>query len=100
MQHLEHHPFGRSLVDSQAVSACMNTHHHSHPQTRFNAASFPAQAAQGQQRILFDGKRMRKAITRRTVDHSSSVLRWLETIPGMKKAPVLQPDPAYVYNVR
>ena len=30
--------------------------------------------------IVYDGKRMRKTVTRRTVDYNASIINWLEVI--------------------
>lgn len=42
--------------------------------------SFPAsrQHVQSTQVVEFDGKRLRKAVTRKTVDYNSSVIKYLE----------------------
>lgn len=57
-------------------------------------------------RIVYDGKRMRKAITRRTVDHCTGIMRFLEDqamARGNKTRRVyadLQPTPSHIINVR
>lgn len=50
----------------------------------------------------FDGKRLRKAIARKTVDYNSSVLNMLETRlyeKDFRSRSHLQPDPGYYINV-
>lgn len=56
-------------------------------------------------RVVYDGKRMRKAITRRTVDHCASIMKYLEdrvTGFGLRHRPwsSLQPNPANIINVQ
>ena len=48
------------------------------------------------QRAVFDGKRMRKAITRRTVEYNATIVRMLEN----HSSPTLsiQPHPSYILN--
>ncbi|KAG0209244.1 hypothetical protein BGX31_002176 [Mortierella sp. GBA43] len=53
-------------------------------------------------RIVFDGKRMRKSIQRRTVDYNHSVTRWLQLMPYVKNKrdlPYLRPDPNFVIDL-
>lgn len=56
--------------------------------------------------VIFDGKRMRKAITRRAVDHSASICRWLEEYNSImiddhreEGRNVVLPDPQFIHNV-
>lgn len=55
--------------------------------------------------VIFDGKRMRKAITRRAVDHSASICRWLEEYnnindhEGEEGRNIILPDPQFIHNV-
>ena len=48
-------------------------------------------------KIVYDGKRMRKAVVRRTVDYSSSVVKMLQTRPT-NIIPPIQPQDEYVIN--
>lgn len=57
-------------------------------------------------RVVYDGKRMRKAITRRTIDHCASIMRWIEdrALGGgrslrLRPYASLQPNPANIINV-
>lgn len=52
------------------------------------------------QRQIYDGKRMRKAVTRRTIDYAASILRMMESDVLLKRnlAPPILPTPAFVYN--
>ena len=55
-------------------------------------------------RVVYDGKRMRKAITRRTVDHCASIMRYVEDRAqgGLLRRHLyssLQPNPAHIINV-
>ncbi|KAF9365988.1 hypothetical protein BGX34_007039 [Mortierella sp. NVP85] len=53
-------------------------------------------------RIVFDGKRMRKSIQRRTVDYNHSVTRWLQLTPhvkGKRDLPYLRPDPNFIVDL-
>lgn len=56
-------------------------------------------------RVVYDGKRMRKAITRRTIDHSASVMQYLEDAAlGRQRLrhylySALEPSPAHIINV-
>lgn len=56
-------------------------------------------------RVVYDGKRMRKAITRRTIDHCASIMQFIEDDaagrPCLRKFPhtALQPNPAHIINV-
>jgi hypothetical protein len=58
-----------------------------------------------QSRQIFDGRRMRKPITRRTVDHAASMIRMLEdnALPQRPLAnqpySALEPRPEYSINV-
>lgn len=62
--------------------------------------AFPAQRqhAQPTQVIEFDGKRLRKAVTRKTVDYNSSVIKYLENRVWQRDyrdRRAMQPDTAY-----
>ncbi|RKP05862.1 hypothetical protein THASP1DRAFT_32311 [Thamnocephalis sphaerospora] len=68
----------------------------------------PAQQASGPpfpyvKQVLFDGKRMRKPVTRRTVDYYSTVVQSLETRlwrnNSRRERLVTQPDPNYLVNL-
>lgn len=50
------------------------------PQTfqKTNITFTPQRQQQSSQVIEFDGKRLRKAVTRKTVDYNSSVIKYLE----------------------
>ncbi|EDV24170.1 uncharacterized protein TRIADDRAFT_26233 [Trichoplax adhaerens] len=51
-----------------------------------------------QSALVFDGKRMRKAVQRRTIDYNASVIRQLESRvwqSDYRDQPVIQPDPLY-----
>ena len=37
---------------------------------------------QAMQQLTFDGKRMRKAVNRKTIDYNPSVIKYLEVSPG------------------
>ncbi|KAF8938117.1 hypothetical protein BGZ58_001564 [Dissophora ornata] len=53
-------------------------------------------------RIVFDGKRMRKSIQRRTVDYNHSITRWLQIAPYIKnkrELPFLRPDPNFIFDL-
>lgn len=57
-------------------------------------------------RIVYDGKRMRKAITRRTIDHCASIMRLVESLHvGASRFrtcnlyAALQPTPSHIINV-
>ncbi|KAG0378430.1 hypothetical protein BGX24_003879 [Mortierella sp. AD032] len=53
-------------------------------------------------RTVFDGKRMRKSIQRRTVDYNHSITRWLQTAPYIKNKrdlPFLRPDPNFIVDL-
>ncbi|EME31204.1 hypothetical protein Gasu_14510 isoform 2 [Galdieria sulphuraria] len=53
-------------------------------------------------REIFDGKRMRKAVVRRTVDFNNSSMRWMLDRPGQeteKDVPTLQPTAEYIPNL-
>jgi hypothetical protein len=59
-------------------------------------------------RVVYDGKRMRKAITRRTIDHCASIMRYIEDGVGVTGRGVLhkrlyanlQATPDHIINVR
>ncbi|GIY26002.1 hypothetical protein CDAR_439702 [Caerostris darwini] len=57
------------------------------------------QLQQGSSQIIeFDGKRLRKAVTRKTVDYNTSVIKYLEARVWQRDyrdRRVVQPDPAY-----
>lgn len=50
------------------------------PQTfqKTNVAFTPQRQQNSSQNVEFDGKRLRKAVTRKTVDYNSSVIKYLE----------------------
>ncbi|KAI8981507.1 WD40-repeat-containing domain protein [Pilobolus umbonatus] len=53
-------------------------------------------------KMVFDGKRMRKAIQRRTVDYNHSVARWMQERVWMRDrrdARYLRPDPNFIVNL-
>lgn len=53
-------------------------------------------------KMVFDGKRMRKAIQRRTVDYNHSVARWMQErvwIRDRRDTRYLRPDPNFIVNV-
>ncbi|KAF9954294.1 hypothetical protein BGZ72_004684 [Mortierella alpina] len=53
-------------------------------------------------RIVFDGKRMRKSIQRRTVDYNHSITRWLQTSPyivSKRDLQFLRPDPNFIVDL-
>ncbi|KAF9103025.1 hypothetical protein BGX29_003896 [Mortierella sp. GBA35] len=53
-------------------------------------------------RTVFDGKRMRKSIQRRTVDYNHSITRWLQTAPYIKNKrdlPFLRPEPNFIVDM-
>jgi polyadenylation factor subunit 2 len=53
-------------------------------------------------KMVFDGKRMRKAIQRRTVDYNHSVARWMQErvwIRDRRDMRYLRPDPNFIVNV-
>ena len=43
--------------------------------------SAPQQSFYHAPKVVFDGKRMRKAVVRKTVDYNSSIIRMLEVLP-------------------
>ncbi len=47
----------------------------------------------------FDGKRMRKAIQRKTVDYFTPVMRHMQLRKIFKQPKMLQPDPNFVIDV-
>ncbi|KAI8055919.1 WD40-repeat-containing domain protein [Syncephalis plumigaleata] len=53
--------------------------------------------------LLFDGKRMRKPVTRRTIDYYSTVVQTLETRlwrrPTKRDRPNINPDPSFMINM-
>jgi polyadenylation factor subunit 2 len=54
-------------------------------------------------RIIFDGKRIRKAVVRRPVDYNSTIIRYLEERYFRKDKRInllLEPDDAFIINVR
>ena len=55
-------------------------------------------------RMFFDGKRMRKAVVRRTVDFNCSLLNTLEHVrtsrQGFRDQRPLLPETSYILNVR
>ena len=53
-------------------------------------------------RIIFDGKRIRKAVVRRPVDYNSTIIRYLEERHFRKDKRVnllLEPDDGFIINV-
>ncbi|XP_054711536.1 pre-mRNA 3' end processing protein WDR33-like [Uloborus diversus] len=66
-----------------------------------NHVAFPAHRQHAQtanQAIEFDGKRLRKAVTRKTVDYNSAVIKHLEARVWQRDyrdRRAMQPDPAY-----
>ena len=80
-------------------------YHHSQngPPPSHDPAKAPALGSVlGKQRILYDGKRIRKAMTRRTLDATSSVIRAREVLrdplSGLR-LPCLAPTPHHIVNV-
>jgi len=57
-------------------------------------------------RMVYDGKRMRKAITRRTVEYNASILRGLRARHSFERSgnglrnTLMQPHPDYIVNVK
>lgn len=63
----------------------------------------PQYSGPSRQRIIYDGRRMRKAMVRRTLDYSSNVIRMLEArkdVLSGRPYSLLQPTPDYLLNVR
>ncbi|CEJ00508.1 hypothetical protein RMCBS344292_14561 [Rhizopus microsporus] len=53
-------------------------------------------------KMVFDGKRMRKAIQRRTVDYNHSVARWMQErvwIRDKRDIKFLRPDPNFIIDL-
>lgn len=59
----------------------------------------------GQGRLVYDGKRIRKPITRRNVDHAASMARYMEDYRSPERSlaadafGALEPKPDYIINV-
>uniref|UniRef100_A0A6G1S5C4 pre-mRNA 3' end processing protein WDR33 n=1 Tax=Aceria tosichella TaxID=561515 RepID=A0A6G1S5C4_9ACAR len=56
------------------------------------------QLRQQQEQMEFDGKRLRKAIARKTVDHNTSMVKYLQSRIH-KRCPFIQPDIGYSLNI-
>lgn len=65
-------------------------------------AASAAPAEFGRPNVIFDGKRMRKPVHRRTVDYSSTVVRYIQNRTWQRDcrdAPALQPTSAAVVDM-
>lgn len=69
-----------------------------HRPNGYMAQQMRQQQQQQQEQMEFDGKRLRKAIARKTVDHNTSMVKYLQSRIH-KRRPFIQPDIGYSLNI-